>query len=287
MKQRIYKYWHNGTYLYGQGVNEEYIRIAIETKLELNEGTLPAGSVMSYKHERKVTSREPNTYWLKKRLRLSDSTDVSTLTFNDIINTSKLPPIIINKIVGAELGVSTNVLRKLQNYNVKDVIKLSNNKLQVKCHKIVQKNPRGADIVISRVDEIRDNLIMLLDLDYKLIVHYNNYIERCDLLTRRLRKVLPYEEKEKLANELIDLKKKLKVEDKITHNTGYYVQTDDEYEYDSMKKMIDKFDKIHLDLSNKIDRLSFNRMKFNDLMSFDDALGMYQVVRRRTNDNML
>lgn len=315
---RIYRYVHDGYKYYGQGLNEAYVRIAMETKLGLEPNTLtPGNDRLSIKEVRKVTMNTPDYKNFAYKAGIPRSVMVEKVTLGELLRFSGLDKQQIAKLIYMELNIPREVIDAASvNTTIKQLKFSTNDKVIIKTHKLIRStvSEKSLDFdgnieytkrsvinnVLSRVDEIRYQIEMLLKLDYWLIVQYNDYenklqkskasVKKAEFLLTRMRKELTTEEIVKYTNNLItlpneirELEGKIRTENNRYHNTGFYVNVNDVYEENSYEEVILKFDSLYEKIRAKMIRYNLERIPFNDNINFEEAIDSYCLTSRQNN----
>lgn len=300
---KIFKYRHTNCYYYGQGFidDEFYIRIALESKLNLPHGTLNIGTSNLHPNEiKKVTLGKVNLYDLKNSIPELRNINVSD-TLNDII--SKIP-VVKNNIdkfynhICDIYNIPYHYMKMIdKDYTIGDVINLSNYKIIVKTHKIIKDSLNGKSSVISRVDELKNQIKRLLQLDYSLFFDVNDFSGEYERVLSAYNKALESKDNNnKVQNilntypgKLSEIKDILFQSENKLCNTGFYVNNDNKYYHDSFENVIKEFDDLYEKIRAKIVRYSYSDIPMNDQNSditMIDTIDSYVLISRQNNNNI-
>lgn len=304
-KVKIFKYNYGNCHYYGQGFEEFEVRIALETKLNLPHGTLSVGNDnLSINEVKKVTLSKVNISDLRlklpqiKRLNLDD-------TINDIIDNN---PYVKNNInlfyqeISSIYNIPYHYMLMIdKDYTIKDILGLTNYKIIVKTHKII-KDPYSNNVrIVSRVDEIKNQIRKLNKLDYSLFFETADLDGEYERLVSAYNKALEHDEnprgfKNEKNREILDnyplkiseVKDLIIQSENRINNTGYYVNGSSQYHHSTYDEVLAEFDKIYDKIKTKVIRYSFSDIPMNpdSEVTILDCLDSYQLVSRQVNANL-
>lgn len=300
---KIFKYRYTNCYYYGQGFDndEQYVRIALESKLNLPHNTLNIGTNNLHPNEiKKVTLAKVNLYDLKNNipeLRSINSFD----TINDII--SRIPYVKNNvdrfyTQICDIYNIPYHYMRVIdKDYTINDVINLSNYKIIVKTHKIIKDSATGKSNIISRVEELKNQIKRLINLDYSLFFEVNDFSGEYERVLSTYNKALESKDSnakiQSILNthpgKLSEIKDILFQSENKLHNTGFYINNDNKYYHNSFEDIIKEFDELYEKIRAKIIRYSYSDIPMNDKNSditMLDTIDSYVLVSRQNNNHI-
>lgn len=277
---QIYKYLYGGSYYYGQGFKEDEIRNALEVKLNLPKNTLKLGNTNIHPIEmKKVLSSKLSVNDIKyvnpnlKNLHINN-------TLNECISTNNWVSKNFNSFL-EQLSYVYNIpphyMRLIdKDYTIKDILSLSNYKIIIKTHKNIKDNITGEITVISRVDELRSQIVRLMKMDYFLFFEVNDlegeyerlnaaYQKACEI-AKEMQVNLQYVTKKVLETmhsyprKISDVVEMIEQQNNAYFNTGYYVNGNSVYFHNTYQEILDEFMIIYEKIRSKINRYSFNNI---------------------------
>lgn len=294
---KTFVYSYNGHKFVGQGLNESYIRNAIETKNGLETGTLSPG--------KKGTSFKN----IKSRLRLPEHIIVSgNTTVGELMNHSTLDSKnTVLSVICQELLVPSSEARFITDSTTMSFLwsEFFFKRIEVKLHKVVKRTVQEGKVrknlvvdVICRVEDTIRMVEMLHKEDYRLIVELANYEEELDKMQASLRKSesalsqhIPDTEKtkhrlniEKLSPLIDKYSESLRKLETTSSNTGFLLSMTDEYEvsdYPSWKKL---FYDAYIKLRKRILFMYISEVEYKNGITLLEYIDSYWLLEDEENN---
>lgn len=299
IREKLYKYSYKGEYYYAQGIYEQYVRVALATKLDIDPDELTEGiSDLPEQEIHRVCTSSLNYRGLDNSLGYRESAKTSV---NKIKSKTGYTSDFIKSKISHYLNIPRKIVDSLNDDEVISSIKRhSNTKIKVKTHKICNTTPDdihniNKEVVISRVDELNNHINMLLARDYNIFFEiddveyelarseasYNNLASTISSLKQSHK---DYNSKVERASELLKQINSYKELISMKHNryysTGYYVS--DSYLHDNYDEVMQGFAEIYNKLKIRMLRGNLNNIipigeeftleeKLNSFMLYEEA----------------